>query len=368
MSPPRSPWPKAGVALAAVALMPLLHLWAIDQLDRTHRALHRMSPTTLALSFDDPVTPIGSPKRSTQAGTVASKAPLPTVETPNVPPAKPTAHDAAAVEMLTTPLSYRNSLEMMVSSAGTLLLTGLALAMIFSIARSGPRDTTTAAGGTLGEPVRVLTGLAEQTRRDAREAVHAMRTPIAIIIGYSDMLKRSVPPDNAKAWRAIEAINVSTVRLNDIVDEAWARALAVANLMQSERELVVLREVAASIAGTSSARFVICDAGIETSVHGPRAAIEETVRAVIETFAAQGPGGTPTIRFAAGDGTIGLEIRRAEADPKATAIDDLGLNRWPRLYEAARTARLLGGSMAVRATEDRLQQAIVELPTAPRSG
>jgi signal transduction histidine kinase len=358
--------------LGAVALMPLLHLWTIDQLDRTYRALHRLSPATLALSFDDRVTPNGSAKRSTQAGTitsVASNAPLRTVETTNERPAKPAAHVAAAAEMLTTPSSYWHSLEMMVSSAGTLLLGGVALAMICSIARDGRRDTIAAAGGALGEPVRLLAGMAEQTRRDARETVHAMRTPISTIIGFAALLKRSVPPDNAKAWRAIEAIEVSTARLNSMVDEAWARALAVANLMQSHRERVVLRELAASIIGTSSARFVTCDAAIETSVYGPRAAIEEVVRAVIEAFAAEGPDGKPAmISFAAGDGTIGLQVERAEADLNTTTADDLGLDRWPRLHEAARTARLLGGSMEVLAREQRLLRAIVELPSAPRSG
>lgn len=330
-----------------------------------------MSPVASALSFDDPVTSNGSAKRSTQASTitnVASNAPLPRVETAKVRPAKPTADDAAAVEMLATPLSYWHSLELMVSSAGTLLLGGLALAMICSIARGGPRDTIATAGGTLGEPVRVLAGLAEQTRQDACETAHAMRTPISIIIGYAAILKRSIPSDNAKALRAIEAINVSTVRLNSIVDEAWARALAVANLMQTHRERVVLRELAASIVGASSARFVICDAGIETSVYGPRAAIEEVVRAVIEAFAAEAlDGKPPMIRFAAGDGIMWLQVGRAEADRKAAAADDLGLTRWPRLHQAARTARLLGGSMDVLATEERLQRAIVELPSAPRS-
>jgi len=322
------------VALAAVGLMPVLHLWAIDQLHSTHRALHQMSPATL-----------------------------------NVRPAKPTAHDAAAVEMLTTPSSYWDSPEMMVSSAGSVLLGGLALAMILSIVRGGSRHGIAAAGRTLGEPMRVLAGVAEQTRRDMRDTVHAMRTPIGIIIGCSDMLKRTVPPDNAKAWRAIEAINASTVRLNGIVDEAWARAVAVVNLMQSQRELVTLRDLAASIIGPSPTRFVICDAEIETSVHGPRAAIEELVRAVIETFAAEGPDAKASmIRFAVGDGTIELQVGRADADLKAEPVDDLGSNRWPRLHEATRTARLLGGSMDVLATNDQLQRVIVELPSAPRSG
>jgi hypothetical protein len=66
--------------LGAVALMALLHLWTNDQLAHTHTALQRMSP---------------------------------------MPPAKTTAHDAVAVEMSTTPLSLRHSLEMTVSAAGT---------------------------------------------------------------------------------------------------------------------------------------------------------------------------------------------------------------------------------------------------------
>jgi hypothetical protein len=67
--------------LGAVALMPLLHLWTIDQLDRTYRA------------------------RSTQAATItraASNVPLRTAETTNERPAKPAAHVAAAAEILTT--------------------------------------------------------------------------------------------------------------------------------------------------------------------------------------------------------------------------------------------------------------------------
>jgi hypothetical protein len=138
--------------------------------------------------------------------------------------------------------------------------------------------------------------------------------------------------------------------------------------MQSHRERVVLRELTASIVGTSSVRFATCDAAIETSVYGPPAAIEEVVRAVIEAFAAEELDGRSAIRFAAGDGTIGLQVERAEADRNTTTVDDLGLDRWPGLHEAARTARLLGGSLEVLATNERLQRAIVELPSAPRSG
>jgi signal transduction histidine kinase len=234
-----------------------------------------------------------------------------------------------------------------------------------SIARGGRSDAAEQAGRTPGEPVRVLAGMAEQTRRDACETAHAMRTPISVIIGYSTMLKRWIPSDDAKARRGIEAIDVSAVRLNNMVDEALARALADADLMQTCRELVVLRELTASIVGRSPTHFVICDAAIETSAYGPRAAIEEVVQAVIEAFAAEEPA---TIRFAAGDGTIGLQVDRGRADLKAAAADDLDLNRWPRLRQAARTARLLGGTLKVLATEERLQRAIVELPSAPRSG
>jgi signal transduction histidine kinase len=356
MCRPRSSWPRACLALAAVALMPLLHLWTIDRLDRSYKAL----------SFDDPVKLNASAERSSQASTtsVASNLPLRTVQSANARPEEPAAHDAAAAAMPTTPLSSWQSLEMM-SWAGNLLLGAFALAMICSIARGGSSDATALVGGTLGEPVRVLAGMAEQTRRDACETAHAMRTPISIIIGYAAILKRWTPSDDAKARRGIEAIDVSAVRLSSIVDEALTKALAVADLMQTRRELVVLRELTASIVGTSSTHFVMCDAAIETSVYGPRTAIEEVVRAVIEAFAAEGPA---MIRFAAGDGTIELQVDRADTDLTGAAADDLGLNRWPRLDQAARTARLLGGSLGVLATEGQLQRAIVELPSARRSG
>ena len=335
--------------MGTVALMALLHLWTIDQLDRTYRT------------------------RGTQATTiagVASNVPLRTAETTNERPAELTAGVAATTEMLKAALPFWPFPEMMVSSAGTLLLGGLALAMICSIARDGRHDAVAAAGAALGEPVRLLAGIADQTRRDARETVHALRTPISTIIGFAGMLKRSIPPDNAKAWHAIEAIDISSVQLNRIVDEAWARALTVAKLMQSQRERVVLRELTSSIVGTGSPCFATCDAAIETSVYGPPAAIEEVVRAVIEAFAAEGLDGRPAIRFAAGDDTIGLQVERAGADLNlnTTTVDDLGLARWPGLHEAARTVRLLGGSLEVLATEERLQRAIVELPFAPRSG
>ena len=234
-----------------------------------------------------------------------------------------------------------------------------------SIARSGRSNTAARGGRTPGEPVRVLAGMADQTRRDACETAHAMRTPISIIIGYATMLKRWIPSDDAKARHGIEAIDVSAARLNSIVDEALARALAVADLMQTRRELVVLRDLTASIVATSSTHFVICDAAIETSVYGPRAAIEEVVRAAIEAFSAEE---AATIRFAAGDGASGLQVERGDADLKAAAADDVDLNRWPRLRQAARTARLLGGTLQVLATEQRVQRAIVQLPSAPHSG
>lgn len=359
----RTPWIKAAIALGALALLPVVHLWTIDRLDAFHRMSHRTSAASLARSFgvDDPPTlRTGTLESATATGT--GKGHLP-IERPV--PVVPSAGDTASAELLTAPLSYWNSEEVMLSFGGSALLVGLALTMVVSIARSAAREPDRllpVATAPSADSMPELARLAEQARADADDAVHAMRTPIATIMGYSDALKRSISPENAKAWRAVQAMDASTARLNRALDEAWTRADCLASLLQARREAVDLCDLARAVAAEASDRYIVGPAPAARYVLAPRQSLEETVRTVFEAFSADSDEGAVLAACSEAAGNLVRLTVSRDGPVQGEPVDAVVLMRWPTLSKAARLAGLLGGELLARATTGRLQEAVLQFP------
>jgi His Kinase A (phospho-acceptor) domain len=367
------PWMKAAVASAALALMAAVHLWTIDRLDALHRASQQTSAASLARSFSTDEPPTRSPSRSGAAETAtaigAGKAPLPR-ETLAPMPAAPAGRDMASTmastKHLTAPLSYWHSQEMMLSFGGSVLLFGLALAMIVSIARGAARQPgllSPAAAITSTQPLSELARLAEQARSDADEAVHEMRTPIATIMGNADALKRAIPPENVKAWRAVKAMDASTARLNRALDQAWARAESLASLVQAKCEAVDLCALARTITAEAPDRHIVGPAPVARYVFAPRASLEEAVRTIFEAFATEADQGSVLAACSEAAGSLVRLTLSRDGPVLGEPVDDVTMKRWPDLREAARLVGLLGGQVRARATTTLLQEVVVEFPS-----
>lgn len=362
----RGPWEKAAIALAALALLPAVHLWTIDRLDVLHRSSHQTSGASLAGSFGVDDLSARSPLRTGAAdaatATGSSKVPLST-ETLARAPVAPTGSDMASAELLTAPLSYWYSQDVMLSFGGSVLLFGLALTMIVSIARSAARQH-----GLLSpvvpsaRPLSELARLADQARSDAGEAVHEMRTPIATIMANCDALKRAITPENAKAWRAVNAMDASTVRLNSALDQAWARAESLASLVQAKREAVDFCDVARTITAEAPDRYIVGPAPAERYVFAPKACLEAAVRTIFDAFDAESDEGSVLAACSEAPGCLVRLTLSRDGPVLGEPVDDVVMKRWPDLREAARLVGLLGGHLRARATQTLLQEVVVEFP------
>lgn len=357
---------KAAIAVGALALLAVVHLWTIDRLDAFHLAGYRASTAPLARSFKVDDLPARSPLRSGNVGSAttasAGKAPPEAL----VPvPVVPASRDTASGELQTAPLPYWHSRELILSLASFVVLLGLALAMIVSIARSGVREPVRLLAQVAIQPANLvpeLARLAEQTRADAREGVHAMRSPIAILMGYSDALKRSIPTDNVKAWRAVNAMEVATARLNRAVDEVWARADGLASLLQAERESLDLCDLASSIAAEAPNRHIVFPAPALRRVLAPRTSLEKAVRSTFEVFTADSDAASVLAACSQTRSSVRLTVRR-DGPLQGEPVDDIGLKRWPDLRETARLVGVLGGQLTARATTSKLQEVVLDFPS-----
>lgn len=360
----RALWIKAAIALGALALLPAIHFWTIERLDVVHRTTQRTSAASLVRSFSVD-SPSAARTGAIEAATATSsaKAPKP-MERLGPVSMVPASRDTASAELLTAPLSYWHSREVMLSFGGSVLLFGVAFTMVVSIARSAAREpgrlSPAAAAAPSAEPLPLLARAAEQARSDAGDAVHAMRTPIATIMGYCDVLKRSIPPDNKKAWRAVQAMDNSTARLNRAVDEAWVKADSLASLLQAKHEVVDLCDLARAVTAEASDRYIVGPAPAARHVFAPRTSLEDALRAVFEAFEADSDEGNVLVACSAAAGNlIRLTVSRDEP-VQGELVDGVALKRWPALREAVRLSGLLGGEVRVRATPTRLREAVLE--------
>lgn len=95
--------------------------------------------------------------------------------------------------------------------------------------------------------VDALRDSAQAIRNAAEENAHAFKTPIATIAQSVEPLRRSIPPGDSRAHRAIEVIEKSVARLDSLVTSARRMEETIAELVDPPRERVDLSRLVQSI-------------------------------------------------------------------------------------------------------------------------
>jgi hypothetical protein len=359
--------------ISIVTVLALVNLWTIDQLDRRHRSAPEPPGAALVKSFAQDGPWHSSPTRVDAAlATAGPAAPGPVLRKSEAPPAQMAIIATVgppATKTLMTPPSYWHSREMIVAFMVNAGLVGLAVALALGVgnrvqaqssgseARAiGHREVfVTDAGNAAVDSQDNVHRLARQVRQEVGDTVHALRTPISIIMGYSDALKRMIPQDNPKAWRAIEALDISTGRLNSAVDRAWQRGDSLAQLFLADRQRVNLAEVLQRKLADDSTLLeqVMIEPGCEEAciVIAPSGVIEKAlddILADLEEVASARC--TARLGCRAGEINLSVDSRGVAAEGEdVLVVDEHQLRKWPKLFDAARNARMLGGHLAVLA-------------------
>lgn len=373
------------IALCVLAVLPAADLWLVEALNRQHHGEQQRPPAPAVhrFAFDDSGKLRDDP---------SDRAPRTSTEQDKTPEAAPRAREfgtvqstVVAIAPVTSPLAASPSFWLVSESAMALLsiavLFSVALGFVLSAALAVGRMTshrgfdrpagaaTAGAARTDGrETSRDAYRLAEQLRLDIGEMVHAMRSPIAVVVAYAERLKSVMPSSDARAQRAIDAVGVSGAQLNDLLDGAWRKGNELASLFLAERHIVDLAEILRDVAADESAslvpgRIVLGDA--ETSrVSAPPGALEGLVDACLSTILADRTCSRVIVTADTANGLARLHLA-AERDPTAVAgtTDELSEQEGsPLLVRATRTVAMLGGSLTIAAADGGVRSITMTLP------
>jgi len=116
------------------------------------------------------------------------------------------------------------------------------------IARNGVRELSGVAW-LLDRMVFDLRYMSDQMRSTAEENAHTLRTPLATMRAALGAIRRSLPPDEPRAQRALKIIDISLDRLSDMVNSAQRNDTAMADLVAAPRVPIDLTELTYKLIG-----------------------------------------------------------------------------------------------------------------------
>ncbi len=154
-------------------------------------------------------------------------------------------------------------------------------------------------------------------RRAAEDNAHAFKTPIAIIRQSIVPLRRIVPVDNARGGRAVEAIEQSIDRLDDLVSHTRRMDEETAELLDPPRESIDLSELCSRVLNAYgdviANRRLRLDKELEPNltVRGSEELLETVIENVIDN----------AIGFAPPDSAIQVTLGHAAGNAELTVTD-----------------------------------------------
>jgi len=156
---------------------------------------------------------------------------------------------------------------------------------------------------------------ARDMRHAAEENAHAFKGPIATLRASLDAVKRALPPDDERAQRAADLIDISLARLTALIDAAERLETIAADLIDRPRERLDLAAVATETLQRyrelTKARGLAVRQAISTAafVAAPRGMLEELIGRLLDNAVDFTPAGkTIQVRVVAVPAGIELVI------------------------------------------------------------
>ena len=176
--------------------------------------------------------------------------------------------------------------------------------------------------GEFDRMVETLQESALSLRRAAEDNAHAFKTPIGIIRQSLEPIRRRLASDDARAARALAAINSSLDKLDGLIATARRLDRATADSLDPPRERVNLSNIA---------RAIVSEIGQGLATDGPRVTVEiadgltvigsaELIETVVENVVDN------AVSFSPPRGTIRVHARR-EGRRARMVIEDEGPRR-----------------------------------------
>jgi two-component system sensor histidine kinase ChvG len=165
--------------------------------------------------------------------------------------------------------------------------------------------------------IKTLRDSALSLRRAAEDNAHAFKTPIAIIRQSIVPLRRIVPGDNARGGRAVEAIEQSVDRLDELVSYSRWMDEETAELLDPPRESIDLSELCGRVLNAygdviANRRLRLTkDLERNLSVRGGEELLETVIENVIDN----------AIGFAPPDSAIQVALKHAAGNAELTVTD-----------------------------------------------
>lgn len=373
------------VALCVLAVLPAANLWLIETLNWQQHG-ERQRPPALAThrsGIDDPHKmrdgSLGPPAAA------SSERGMPSEVASRAREFGAVQSTVVAIAPVTSPLAASSSFwlvsETTLALLSTIILFSTALGLVGSAALAAGRmpspqgsnrhavaPVADASGVDRHEVSRDASRLAEQVRVDIGEMVHAMRSPIAVVVAYAERLKSVVSVGDLRAYRAVEAVGISGAQLNELLDGAWRKENELAALFLAERYPVDLAEILRNAVEEESesldpARVVVGDARV-SNVSAPPGVLERIVDECLSTMLSDRSCVRVVATVETARGLACLHLA-AERDPSTAipAADEMDvLEEMPLFVHAARTVTLLGGNLTVVPGEGGARSITMTLP------
>jgi two-component system, OmpR family, sensor histidine kinase ChvG len=239
--------------------------------------------------------------------------------------------------------SYWDTTEIRLAALGYFALMVTAILVALSILRSLNRFRNAAYEIVLGRVgdnalasrngVRELTGVAhlldrlvfdlrymsDQMRLTAAENAHSLRTPLATMRTAMGAIRRTLPPDEPRAQRALKIIDISLDRLSHVVNSVQRNDTTMANLVAAPRSLIDLTELTHDMIGELEERAqsrnirIRCKLSERVIVHASSAALKVALLDVLAS----------AVNASSRYGEIAVALEHDESQARLT-IEDRG--------------------------------------------
>ncbi len=177
-----------------------------------------------------------------------------------------------------------------------------------------------------------LRGVSQQIRQNAEDKAHSFKTPLATIRSALEPVRRTVPPDNQRARRALEIIDSALSRLLDLVIAAQRHDNSTADLLEAPRVPTDFSQLAGDSALHFREILVARDIRLirrldeRAIVRAGHGMLETVLQCVLENAISFSPrGGTIAVALTVAARTVTLQV-----DDEGPGVDE---DKIPHMFE-----------------------------------